>query len=334
MKALILAGGRGSRLKPLTYSTSKQLLKIANKPTIFYGIESLIESGVDNFGIIISPETGNQIKEVVGNGSRWNVNITYIIQDEPAGLAHAVLTAESFIDNSPFVMYLGDNIIGDKLNLNICRSTQVFLKKVDNPIFFGVAELDNNGKIVSLEEKPKQPKSNLALVGVYVFTPAIFKACKSIRYSSRGELEITDAIQWLISHNYPVYSNKIASFWLDTGKRDDLLKANQTILRYGTHDQQGKDTLIQDSHISRLSIIGDNCKIINSLIGTYCAIDDNSIVNNSVIDNTIIGKNCTIENVTTGIQDSIIGSDVIIRKSLRTNPSKIFIGSNSEFIYS
>ena len=235
MKALVLAGGRGTRLRPITHTSAKQLVPVANKPVLFYGIESLAEAGIRDIGIIIAPATGAEIREAAGDGERFGVSITYIEQDAPRGLAHAVITAEDFLGDSPFVMYLGDNLLRDGIVELVTqfRSQQpdalILLTQVPDPENYGVAELDGD-RVARLVEKPKDPSSDLALVGVYMFTPSILEAARAIQPSWRGELEITDAIQHLIDAGMTVDPHIVRGWWKDTGQVQDMLDANRLIL--------------------------------------------------------------------------------------------------------
>src|SRR5688572_27657269 len=236
MKGLILSGGKGTRLRPLTHTSAKQLVPVANKPVLFYGIEAMAEAGISEVGIIIAPETGAEVREAAGDGSRFGVRISYIEQDAPRGLAHAVLTAEAFLGDSPFVMYLGDNLLRDGILklVDTFRSEQpdalILLTHVPDPENYGVAELDGGGKVAKLVEKPAKPESNLALVGVYMFTRSVFEAARAIEPSERNELEITDAIQYLVDAGLRVESHIVRGWWKDTGQVQDMLAANRLIL--------------------------------------------------------------------------------------------------------
>jgi len=235
LKGLILSGGKGTRLRPITYTSAKQLLPVANKPVLFYGIEAMAAAGIREVGIIIAPETGDEIRAAAGDGSRFGVSVTYIEQEAPLGLAHAVLVSEPFLGSDPFCMYLGDNLIRERLEPLVTRfrdekpNCQILLAAVPDPTQFGVAVL-KDGQVVRLVEKPKEPPSNLGLVGVYMFDATVFKAVKAIKPSARGELEITDAIQWLIDQGYVVRPHVIEGWWKDTGKLEDMLEANRIIL--------------------------------------------------------------------------------------------------------
>jgi len=329
MKALILSGGKGTRLRPLTYTGAKQLVPVANKPILWYGIESIVAAGITDIGIIISPETGEEIRQTTGSGEQFGAKITYIRQDQPAGLAHAVKTAQSFLGDSPFIMYLGDNLIEDDLSPFLDSFHQqsldalILLRKVSNPSAFGVAKVDETGKVLYLVEKPKEPPSNLALVGIYFFAPTIHQAIASIQPSGRGELEITDAIQELINQNKAVEANKLLGWWLDTGKKDDLLEANRIILDtcleialLGEIDansqvigrvQIGQGSKIINSTIRGPVIIGENCHIENCFIGPYSSIANGVKLIDADIEHSVILKDATIIGIHQRIVDSVIG---------------------------
>ncbi len=352
MKALILAGGRGTRLKPLTNTMAKQLLPVANKPILFYVIDQVKEAGISDIGIIICPETGSWIKEAVGDGSRWRVKITYILQSEPAGLAHAVKTAHDFLDDSAFLMFLGDNLIekGVKGFVEEFNDSKVealiLLKEVLNPQAFGIAELDSSGKVVRLTEKPKEPKSNLALVGAYLFTPAIHQAIGQIRPSWRGELEITDAIQKLIDMNKEVKSRILQGWWLDTGKKDDLLEANRIVLDdYLKRNIEGqvdhrhqiigrveiaRGANIENSVIRGPVSIADDCRISNSLICPFTSIGAGSVIENSSIENSLILERCRISGISR-LTDSIIGKNTKVVSGVQNFEAiKLLIGDDAD----
>src|SRR3954453_3557120 len=241
LKGLILSGGKGTRLRPITHTSAKQLVPVANKPVLFYGIEAMATAGIGEIGIIIAPETGDEIRTAAGDGSRFGVRITYILQDEPLGLAHAVLTAESFVGDAPFVMYLGDNLLQGGIEGLVRAFTTnapdalILLTPVPDPEHYGVAQLDGD-RVVRQAEKPPEPKTNLALVGVYMFTPQIPEAARAIEPSGRGELEITDAIQHLVDSGARVEPHIVRGWWKDTGRLEDMLEANRLILETVGHD--------------------------------------------------------------------------------------------------
>src|SRR6266550_1252132 len=315
MKGLILSGGKGTRMRPLTYTSAKQLIPVANKPVLAYGIEAIVGAGIEDIAIIVSPETGDEIRECIGDGSRYRSNVTYVEQDAPRGLAHAVLTAEHFLHDSPFVMYLGDNLLQHGITPLVeeyrsleCNS-EILLTRVPNPSQFGVAELSSEGRVVKLTEKPSQPKSDLALVGVYMFDQNIFDAAKAINPSKRGELEITDAIQWLLDHEFTVHPHIVKGWWKDTGKIEDMLEANRTVLDtfervvrgdiQGTSSIEGKVVIeegaqILDSVVRGPAIIGSGARVEHAYVGPYTSIGNGCALEHCEIENSIVLENSKI----------------------------------------
>ena len=277
MKGLILSGGKGTRLRPLTYTSAKQLVPVANKPVLFYGIEALAEAGIREIGIVVG-DTREEIKAAVGDGSRWGVRVTYIEQDAPRGLAHAVLISEPFIGTDPFVMYLGDNLLNKGITafteefVREAPAAQILLTRVPDPQMFGVAELVD-GRVVRLVEKPKEPKSDLALVGVYMFSPAVFESVKRIKPSFRNELEITDAIQDLIDRGLSVRPHLVQGWWKDTGKLEDMLEANRLIL--DTLERRVDGRVDAESRIEGKVVIESGAVVERSVIRGPVVIDVN-----------------------------------------------------------
>lgn len=350
MKGLILSGGKGTRLRPITHTSAKQLIPVANKPVLFYGIEAIRDSGIKDIGIIVG-ETRAEIMEAAGNGSKWGVKITYIHQPEPLGLAHAVLTAEEYLDGEQFVMYLGDNLIKDGIAALVEEferkkpHAMILLAKVSDPRQFGVAELEK-GRVVRLAEKPKRPKSNLALVGVYMFDANIFKAAKAIKPSHRGELEITDAIQWLVDSGYDVRPHIVTGWWKDTGKLEDILEANRMILDdletniEGKVDEHSevyfkvvveKGALIRNSTLRGPAIIGEGAQVINSFIGPFTSIAHGSKVIGSEVEHSILLENCSVVDIKTRIVDSLIGRNAEVSESqLKPKAFRFMLGDYSK----
>jgi glucose-1-phosphate thymidylyltransferase len=350
MKALILSGGKGTRLRPLTYSGAKQLVPVANRPILFYCIDNIVKAGIRDIGIIISPETGQEIKDSVGDGSNWDARITYIRQDAPAGLAHAVKVARPFLKTSPFVMYLGDNLIGRDILKFVSDFTRkksdalILLKEVENPRQFGVAEVTKTGSIIRLIEKPENPPSNLALVGVYLFSPKIHKAIDRIRPSVRGELEITDAIQELVLMGCRVKSFVLDSWWLDTGKKDDLLTANAIVLDEwgkksleGTVDKASKilgrvsvsaHSIIKSSTIRGPVVIGANTVIENSFIGPHTSIGDDVRIINSSVEHSVIMSGSEVLDIER-LEESLIGRRVRISRNSVHKALRLMLGDDS-----
>jgi glucose-1-phosphate thymidylyltransferase len=348
LKALVLAGGKGTRLKPLTFSTPKQLIPVANKPILAYVLDQITDTGITDIGIIIAPETGPQIKESIGNGERWNARFTFIFQQEPLGLAHAVKVARDFLADSPFLMFLGDNLIQGNITTFVNQFNQIhpdafiLLKEVDDPRMFGVAELNKHGDIISIEEKPKEPRSKLAIPGIYIFTPAIHTAIDQLKPSWRGELEITDSIKQLIDMGKKVQSHILTGWWLDTGKKDDLLEANKIVLNdllkhncCGDIDSKtritgtvevGKGSLVINSLLQGPVSIAENCKIINSTIGPSVSIGTGTTIENCAIEHSVVLPHCNIINISHMVE-SVIGSESTVIRNNDSNPvTRLFLG--------
>jgi glucose-1-phosphate thymidylyltransferase len=350
MKGLILSGGKGTRLRPITFTRAKQLVPVANKPILFYAIETVRDAGIKDIGIIVG-DTAGEVKAAVGDGSAFGVKVTYIEQEAPLGLAHAVKIAEDFIGEEPFVMFLGDNLIKDGIKSLVdefCQNKpncQILLARVPNPQQFGVAELQD-GKVKKLVEKPTEPPTNLALVGVYMFDKTVFEAVKNIKPSWRGELEITDAIQYLVDNGYEVHPHIINGWWKDTGKLADLLEANRIMLETIKSENQGavdehseitgkvfidKGAIVHHSVIRGPAIIGKNTKIMHSYIGPFTSVHDNVIITGSEIEHSIILADCVIENIGSRIEDSLLGRNVTVHRSdKRPRAYRLMVGDNSQ----
>jgi len=352
MKGLILSGGKGTRMRPLTYTSAKQLIPVANKPVLLYGIEAIVAAGITDIAIIVSPETGSEIRQCIGDGSKFGANVTYLEQDAPRGLAHAVLTAERFLGDASFVMYLGDNLLQHGITPLVeeyrsldCNS-EILLTRVPNPEQFGVAELSKEGRVIRLTEKPKEPISDLALVGVYMFDSHIFEAAKAIKPSKRGELEITDAIQWLLDNGFSVHPHIVKGWWKDTGKIEDMLEANRTVL--DTFDRDVRGTISGQSSIEGKVVIEDGAQIVDSLVrgpaiigrdariehafvGPYTSIGNRCVLEHCEIENSIVLENCTIAHVDGRIEASLIGKNVKIGRTHRKPAAyRFMLGDNSE----
>jgi glucose-1-phosphate thymidylyltransferase len=348
MKGLILAGGKGTRLRPLTFSMAKQLVPIANKPVIEYGLESIIEVGVTDIGIIVG-DTASEVKQALGDGSRWGAKFTYISQEEPLGLAHAVRTAHDFLGKDDFIMYLGDNLVKSPLSPILKDFTEnrsaanILLSPVPNPSDFGVAEM-NGDQVIRLE---KNPKSNLALVGVYVFTRCVHGIIEGLQPSARGEYEITDAIQGLVDEGYPVRAHVVHGWWKDTGTVQSMLEANRIILEdlelqiEGIVDEEsvvegrviiGKGAKILRSMLRGPIIIGPNTTIIGSYIGPFTAIDHDAYVEGTEVQHSILLAGCRMENIGMRLESCLIGRDVHIQKSTSLPRSLNFVVGDSSTI--
>lgn len=348
LKGLILSGGTGSRLRPITHTSAKQLVPVANKPVLYYGIEALRNAGIKDIGIVVG-DTAPEIEAAVGNGSNWGVNITYIPQEAPLGLAHAVLTAEDFLGDSSFVMYLGDNLLRDGIEdlvesfVSNSPDALILLQEVPNPESYGVAECEGS-EVKRLVEKPKDPKSNLALVGIYMFTPEIFQCARDIEPSTRGELEITDAIQCLIDKSKRVESHVVQGWWKDTGKLEDMLEANRLILDSLEGDIRGQvesseihgrviiedGARVSDCTIRGPVIIGENTYVHDSYIGPYTSIYYDAEVGNSEIEHSIILEQSKIIDLGGRMEGSLIGKNVqIVRLEQRPKAYRFMVGDNS-----
>lgn len=355
MKGLILSGGKGTRLRPLTYTSAKQLVPVANKPVLFYAIETLVEAGINDIGIIVG-DTRDEIKAAVGMGDRWGIKITYIQQDAPLGLAHAVKIAHDYLGDSRFVMYLGDNMIEESIQPLVQEfnegdenyNCQILLKHVSDPQSYGVAELDseNPERVVRLVEKPREPMSDLALVGIYMFDKNIFEAVNSIKPSWRNELEITDAIQYLVDAGYHVRPRIVKGWWVDTGKQADMLEVNRLILERLERNVEGvvdrdssvsgkvivaKNAEIINSVVRGPAIIGEHCRIVNSYIGPFTSINHHCTITDSEIEHSIVLENSQILDISGRIEDSLIGRNVIVEKSpIKPKAYKLLLGDHSK----
>jgi glucose-1-phosphate thymidylyltransferase len=369
MKALVLAGGRGTRLRPITHTSAKQLVPVANKPVLFYGLEALAAAGIRQVGIIVGDpremlkpdhRTGErvtvmvnsqaEIRAAVGDGSRFGLEVTYIEQEAPLGLAHAVKIAEPYMAGEPFVMYLGDNLIKDGITSFVRDfeaerpDAQILLARVRNPQEFGVAELEGE-RVVRLEEKPKEPRSDLALVGVYLFSSCVFDAVRAIRPSKRGELEITDAIQQLIDSGKRVRSHVIGGWWKDTGKVEDMLEGNRMMLQgiatevLGTVDAAteiegavriGPGTVVERSRLRGPLVVGANAVVRDAYVGPFTSLADGVVLDHSEIEHSIVLERSRIEHVERRIESSLIGREAVITASgLKPRAHRLMLGDSS-----
>jgi glucose-1-phosphate thymidylyltransferase len=349
MKALVLAGGRGTRLRPLTNTSAKQLFPVANKPVLFYGLEAIRDAGIVDVGIIVG-DTGAEVRRVVGDGSQFGLRIRYIEQEAPLGLAHCVLIAREFLADDDFVMYLGDNFLVGGIQELVAAfgegdySAQILLTEVDDPRSYGVAELGRSGQILGLAEKPDEPTSDLAIVGVYMFTPVIHDAVREITPSARGELEITDAVQWLISHGHHVHSHLITGYWKDTGRVRDMLECNRIVLESietriaGTVDDRTEITgrviiepgaIVEASVLRGPIVIGADSKIVGSYVGPFTSIGDGCTLEDAEIEYSIVMSSSTVRGVSR-IEASLIGKGVEVTPA-RTAPNthQLVIGDHS-----
>ncbi|CAM5638282.1 UTP--glucose-1-phosphate uridylyltransferase [Streptomyces alboniger] len=346
----MLSGGAGTRLRPITHTSAKQLVPVANKPVLFYGLEAIAEAGISEVGIVVG-DTADEIREAVGDGSLFGIKVTYIPQEAPLGLAHAVLIAQDFLGDDDFVMYLGDNFIVGGITGLVDEfraerpEAQILLTKVPNPTSFGVAELGGDGRVVGLEEKPTQPKSDLALVGVYLFTSAIHEAVRSIEPSWRGELEITHAIQWLIDAKRDVRSTTIHGYWKDTGNVTDMLEVNRSVLETveplneGTADE-GSEIIgrvrieagarVSGSRIVGPAIIGAGSVVNDAYIGPFTSVSEDCRIEDSEIEYSIVLRGSSVTGVRR-VEASLIGRDVEVTPAPR-NPKahRLVLGDHSK----
>jgi len=350
LKGLILSGGKGTRLRPITHTSAKQLVPVANRPVLFYGIQAMADAGIEEVGIIIAPETGEEIRAAAGDGSQFGVQITYIVQDEPAGLAHAVLTAEPFLGEDGFVMYLGDNLLQGGIDdlVRAFRSSGpdalILLTPVSDPENYGVAELDGD-RVIRLDEKPPEPKTNLALVGVYMFTSGIHDAARAIAPSDRGELEITDAIQHLVDTGRRVEPHVVKGWWKDTGRLDDMLEANRLIL--DTIEARVEGELIDSKVDGRVvvepgarleratvrgpAIIGAGARLTDCYIGPYSAIGEDCVIERAEVEHSILLAGSSVEHLDGRMESSLLGRKAhIARGERQPRAFRFMVGDNSE----
>jgi glucose-1-phosphate thymidylyltransferase len=355
VKALILAGGAGTRLRPITHTRAKQLVPVANTPILFYGIRAMVEAGISDIGVIVG-DTGSEVREALGNGSAFGATITYLPQDAPLGLAHCVLIARDFLGDDDFVMYLGDNLLEQDLGAFVAAFeaarasadppvAQILLKQVPDPHRFGIATLDDHGHVVALVEKPADPPSDLALVGVYLFDPTIHDAVRAIEPSARGELEITDAIQWLISSGHRVRTELLTGWWIDTGKLTPLLEANRLLLEKlepridGKVDElstiDGRVLVDQGAEITNSTLrgpvaIGPGTRIVDSFIGPFSAVGANCEVVNSEIEHSVVMDDSQVLDIPR-LEDSLIGREAVVRRTQsRPRALRLMVGDHCQ----
>ena len=355
MKALILAGGAGTRLRPITHTSAKQLVPVANKPILFYGIEAMVAAGITEIGVIVG-DTRAEVMAALGDGSQWGAEITFIPQDAPLGLAHCVLIAADFLGDDDFVMYLGDNLLEQDLGAFVRAfeaeragdhppAAQILLKRVPDPHRFGIAELDDAGNVVRLVEKPADPPTDLALVGVYLFDSTILDAVRAIAPSPRGELEITDAIQWLVDQGRRVRQEELSGWWIDTGKLTPLLEANRLLLEKietridGSVDEgsvlDGRVVVeagatIVNSTLRGPLVIGAGAVIEHSFVGPFSAIGNDCRVHHSEIEHSVVMDGSTIRDIPR-LEDSLIGKDVVVsRTQVRPRALRLMVGDHCQ----
>jgi glucose-1-phosphate thymidylyltransferase len=350
LKGLILSGGKGTRLRPITHTSAKQLVPVANKPVLFYGIEAMAAAGITDVGIVIAPETGDEVRAAAGDGSAFGVALTYILQDEPRGLAHAVLTAQSYLGDSSFVMYLGDNLLQGGITdlVDAFRANGpdalILLTRVPDPEHYGVAEL-RDGQVVDLAEKPANPRTDLALVGVYMFTSAVHEAARAIVPSQRGELEITDAIRHLVDSGLRVEPHIVEGWWKDTGRLEDMLEANRLVLdtieprvEGELVDSQAEGRVIVEagarlerSTVRGPAVVGAGARLIDAYIGPYTAIGEGCVIENAEVEHSILLAGSSVRSLAGRMESSLLGRNVSITRD-RSQPRayRFMVGDNSE----
>jgi glucose-1-phosphate thymidylyltransferase len=352
MKGLILSGGKGTRLRPFTYTGAKQLVPVGNKPVLFYAIKNLVDAGITNIGIIISPETGEQVKQTVGDGTKFSARINYILQDAPKGIAHGIKIAQPYIGDDKFVLFLGDNFIRNGIapQVNAFRdaamNAQIILYKMEDPSSMGVAVLDGDGRVIRLVEKPKQFISPYAVIGIYMFDHNVFEAVNAIKPSARGELEITDTIQYLIDKKLNVRAHQLTGWWIDTGKMSDILEANRLVLDIVESENHGqvdaasviegrvvieKDAVIINSTIRGPAIIGERTRIEHAFVGPYTSIYHDCVVQHCEIENSVVLEYSRVGELSKRLADSLIGRNAeIARAGGHTQTLKLMIGDHSK----
>ncbi|MFL5819919.1 MAG: glucose-1-phosphate thymidylyltransferase [Solirubrobacteraceae bacterium] len=350
LKGLILSGGRGTRLRPITHTSAKQLVPVANKPVLFYGLEAMSQAGIRDVGVVIAPETGDEIRGAAGDGSRFGISITYILQPEPLGLAHALLTAEEFLGDSAFVMYLGDNLLQGGIHdlVEAFRRHEpdalILLTHVPDPQNYGVAEL-SDGAVVRLAEKPAQPRTDLALVGVYMFTSVIYEAARAIVPSGRGELEITDAIQQLVDGGRRVEPHIVEGWWKDTGRKEDILEANRLVLdniegriegELVDSQVDGRVIVEPGARLERASvrgpaIIGARARLVDAYVGPYTAVGEDCLIENAEVEHSILLEGSSVRGLAGRMESSLLGRNVSVHRDRRQPRAyRFMVGDNSE----
>lgn len=351
MKGLILSGGKGTRLRPFTYTGAKQLVPVANKPVLFYAIEDLVEAGIADIGIVVG-DTGDQVREAVGDGAAFGARVTFIPQDAPRGIAHGIKIAREFVGTDKFVLFLGDNFIRGGIVPQVTAfrdssmNAQILLYRLEDPSSMGVAVLDENGRVQRLIEKPKQFVSPYAVIGIYMFDHHVFEAVNAIQPSARGELEITDTIQYLIDHHLDVCAHLLDSWWIDTGKMSDILEANRLVLDILEPSSQGRvdgasriegrvvlqnGAVVVNSTIRGPAIIGERTRIENAFVGPYTSIYHDCVIQNCEIEHSVVLENSLVADAPARIADSLIGRNVqISRTGGQTKTLKMMVGDYSK----